>query len=160
MRETATDPRRLPYLEKREAHASYRKTTTRPRDCARDPGKASEIGASARTTNCKGEEIAMDMVINLIIQLISGVVGGNAVGAAMKDYSLGNPWQQRSRARLAASAAVSFCRPRSRRSRARLAATSMSEPSSAKLSAAAAGGAILTLIAGLVKSMMASQQTR
>jgi hypothetical protein len=31
----------------------------------------------------------MEMLINLVIQLISGVVGGNAVGAALKDYNLG-----------------------------------------------------------------------
>ncbi len=29
------------------------------------------------------------MIINLIIQLIAGVVGGNAVGAASKDINLG-----------------------------------------------------------------------
>ena len=32
----------------------------------------------------------MDTIVNLIIQLISGVVGGNAAGAALKDYNLGN----------------------------------------------------------------------
>src|SRR5438270_10381738 len=32
----------------------------------------------------------MDTVVNLIIQLSSGVVGGNAAGAALKDYNLGN----------------------------------------------------------------------
>jgi hypothetical protein len=32
----------------------------------------------------------MEMVVNLVIQLISGVVGGNAAGAALKDYNLGN----------------------------------------------------------------------
>ena len=31
----------------------------------------------------------MEMLINLIIQLVSGVVGGNAAGAALKDYNLG-----------------------------------------------------------------------
>jgi hypothetical protein len=31
----------------------------------------------------------MELLINLIIQLISGVVGGHAVGAALKDYNLG-----------------------------------------------------------------------
>ena len=30
----------------------------------------------------------MEILINLIIQLISGVVGGNAAGAALKDYNL------------------------------------------------------------------------
>jgi uncharacterized membrane protein YeaQ/YmgE (transglycosylase-associated protein family) len=32
----------------------------------------------------------METLVNLIIQLISGVVGGNAAGAALKDYNLGN----------------------------------------------------------------------
>jgi uncharacterized membrane protein YeaQ/YmgE (transglycosylase-associated protein family) len=32
----------------------------------------------------------MDTIVNLIIQLISGVVGGNAAAAALKDYNLGN----------------------------------------------------------------------
>jgi hypothetical protein len=31
----------------------------------------------------------METIINLIIQLVSGVVGGNAAGAALKDYDLG-----------------------------------------------------------------------
>ena len=33
----------------------------------------------------------METMVNLIIQLIAGVAGGNAVGAALKDYNLGNP---------------------------------------------------------------------
>ena len=32
----------------------------------------------------------METMVNLIIQLIAGVAGGNAVGAALKDYNLGN----------------------------------------------------------------------
>jgi hypothetical protein len=32
----------------------------------------------------------METLINLVIQLIAGVVGGNAAGAALKDYNLGN----------------------------------------------------------------------
>src|SRR5262249_13159072 len=32
----------------------------------------------------------METIVNLIIQLVAGVVGGNAAGAAMKDYNLGN----------------------------------------------------------------------
>jgi hypothetical protein len=31
------------------------------------------------------------MIVNLIIQLIAGAVGGNAVGAASKDVNLGAP---------------------------------------------------------------------
>ena len=30
-----------------------------------------------------------DTIINLIIQLIAGVLGGNGAGSALKDYSLG-----------------------------------------------------------------------
>jgi hypothetical protein len=33
-----------------------------------------------------------DTLINLIIQLIAGVVGGNAMGAGLKDYDLGKLW--------------------------------------------------------------------
>jgi hypothetical protein len=50
----------------------------------------------------------MEMLINLVIQLISGVVGGNAIGAALKDYNLA-VWATPSRAPSAASVAVSFC---------------------------------------------------
>ncbi len=32
----------------------------------------------------------METLINLVIQLVAGVVGGNAAGAALKDYNLGN----------------------------------------------------------------------
>jgi len=79
---------------------------------------------------CKGKVGTMETIVNLIIQLIAGVVGGNAAGAALKDYNLGNL---------------------------------------GNTIAGAIGGVgggqilqaiILTIIAGLVKSMMASQQTR
>lgn len=30
------------------------------------------------------------VIINLIIQLVAGAIGGNAAGAALKDYTLGN----------------------------------------------------------------------
>ena len=33
-----------------------------------------------------------DTLVNLIIQLIAGVVGGNAAGTALKDYDLGKVW--------------------------------------------------------------------
>jgi hypothetical protein len=72
----------------------------------------------------------METIVNLIIQLIAGVVGGNAAGAALKDYNLGNLGNT------IAGALVG------------------------QIVGGGAGGAILTIIAGLVKSMMASQQTR
>jgi len=36
-----------------------------------------------------GREIMSAAIINLIIQLIAGAAGGNAAGAALKDYDLG-----------------------------------------------------------------------
>ena len=33
----------------------------------------------------------MDMIVNLIIQLVAGAVGGNAAGASMKNLDLGKP---------------------------------------------------------------------
>ena len=79
----------------------------------------------------------METIVNLIIQLIAGVAGGNAVGAALKDYNLGNLGNT-SPAPSAASVEVKFCKPSFRRSQARLpAATSTSGPSWVKSSAAA-----------------------
>jgi hypothetical protein len=79
----------------------------------------------------------METIINLIIQLIAGVVGGNAAGAALKDYNLGNLGNTIA-VPSAASAEVKFCKPSFRRSQARRpAATSISGPSWVKSSAAA-----------------------
>jgi hypothetical protein len=78
----------------------------------------------------------MEMLINLVIQLISGVVGGNAIGAALKDYNLGSLGNTIAGALggvgggqllLAAMPAIAGAP----------AAASMSEPSSAKSSAVA-----------------------
>jgi hypothetical protein len=101
----------------------------------------------------------MDMVINLIIQLISGVVGGNAVGAAMKDYNLGNLGNTIAGAIGGVGGGQLL----------QAAIPAIAGAAGGNLDVGAiisqvvgggAGGAILTLIAGLVKSMMASQQTR
>src|ERR1700758_473739 len=55
------------------------------------PGKGGVISAAGTETSlCKGKVGAMETIVNLIIQLIAGIVGGNAVGAALKDYNLGN----------------------------------------------------------------------
>ena len=54
------------------------------------PGKGGVISAAGTTSLCKGKVGAMETIVNLIIQLIAGVVGGNAAGAALKDYNLGN----------------------------------------------------------------------
>jgi hypothetical protein len=74
----------------------------------------------------------METVINLIIQLISGVVGGNAAGAALKDYNLGNLGNT-----IAGVAEAKFRKPSFQRSQTRPAAASISGPSWVKSSAAA-----------------------
>jgi hypothetical protein len=79
----------------------------------------------------------METIVNLIIQLIAGVVGGNAAGAALKDYNLGNLVTP-SPAPSAASAAASFCKRSFRRLPARRPGVgSMSALSWVKSSAAA-----------------------
>src|SRR5262249_3844454 len=45
--------------------------------------------AATEPSLCKGEGRTMEAIVNLIIQLVAGVVGGNAAGAALKDYNLG-----------------------------------------------------------------------
>jgi hypothetical protein len=102
----------------------------------------------------------MEAIVDLIIQLIAGVVGGNAAGAALKDYNLGGLGNtiagaiggvgggQILQALIPAIAA---------------AAGGGGLDIGAligQIVGGGAGGAILTVIAGLVKSMMVSQQTR
>jgi len=87
----------------------------------------------------------METIVNLIIQLIAGVVGGNAAGAALKDYNLGNLGNtiagaiggvgggQILQAIIPAIASAAFRRSQARQP----AATSISEPLRGKSSAAA-----------------------
>ena len=102
----------------------------------------------------------MEAIVNLIIQLIAGVVGGNAAGAALKDYNLGGigntiagaigvvgGWQLLQAVIPAVAAAAG--------------GTGGLDIGAllGQIVGGGAGGAILTVIAGLVKSMMASEQT-
>jgi len=102
----------------------------------------------------------METIVNLIIQLIAGVVGGNAAGAALKDYNLGNLGNTIAGAigGVGGGQLLQAIIP---------AIASAAAGGGLDVGALAgqivvggAGGAILTIIAGLVKSMMASQQTR
>src|SRR5437868_5502152 len=111
-------------------------------------------------TSRQGKGRAMDTVVNLIIQLISGVVGGNAAGAALKDYNLGNLGNtiagaiggvgggQLLQALIPAIASA--------------AAGGGVDIGSVlgQIVGGGAGGAILTVIAGLVKTMMTPEQAR
>src|SRR5258707_380202 len=51
---------------------------------------AARTDRRTRSSLCKAKAGTMETIVNLIIQLIAGVAGGNAVGAALKDYNLGN----------------------------------------------------------------------
>jgi len=102
----------------------------------------------------------METIVNLIIQLIAGVAGGNAVGAALKDYNLGN---------LGNTIAGAIGGVGGGQILQALVPAIASAAAGGDLDLGAivgqvvgggAGGAILTVIAGLVKNMMASQQTR
>ena len=100
----------------------------------------------------------MEMLINLIIQLISGVVGGNAVGAALKDYNLGNLGNTIAGAigGLGGGQLLQAAMP----AIAGAAGGSLDVGAIvSQIVGGGAGGAILTVIAGLVKSRVTSQQT-
>jgi hypothetical protein len=101
----------------------------------------------------------MEMLINLIIQLVAGVVGGNAAGAALKDYNLGGIGNTIAGAIGGVGGGQLL----------QVAIPAIAAAAGGNLDVGAiigqivgggAGGAILTVIVGLVKSMMASQQTR
>ena len=101
----------------------------------------------------------METITNLIIQLIAGAVGGNAAGAALKDYNLGNLGNTIAGAIGGVGGGQIL--------QALIPAIASAADGNLDLGAIAgqivgggAGGAILTVIAGLVKSMTASQQTR
>ena len=101
----------------------------------------------------------MEMIINLIIQLVAGVVGGNAAGAALKDYNLGGIGNT--------IAGVLGGVGGGQLLQAAIPAIAAAAGGNLDVGAilgqivgGGAGGAILTVIVGLVKSMMASQQTR
>jgi|SRR5262249_22644966 len=102
----------------------------------------------------------METIVNLIIQLVAGVVGGNAAGAAMKDYNLGNIGNTIAGAigGVGGGQILQALIP---------AIASAAGGGNLDLGAivgqivgGGAGGAILTVIAGLVKSMMTTQQAR
>ena len=101
----------------------------------------------------------MEMIINLIIQLVAGIVGGNVAGAALKDYNLGGIGNTIAGALGGVGGGQLL----------QVAIPAIAAAAGGNLDVGAiigqivgggAGGAILTVIVGLVKSMMASQQTR
>jgi uncharacterized membrane protein YeaQ/YmgE (transglycosylase-associated protein family) len=101
----------------------------------------------------------METIVNLIIQLIAGAVGGNAAGAALKDYNLGNLGNTIAGAigGVGGGQLLQVLIPAIANS-----AGGGVDPGAivGQLVGGGVGGAILTVIAGLVKNMTASQQAR
>jgi len=101
----------------------------------------------------------MELLINLIIQLISGVVGGHAVGAALKDYNLGGVGNTIAGAIGGVGGGQIL--------QAIVPAIAGAAGGDLDIGAivgqiigGGAGGATLTVIVGLVKTMMGGHQTR
>lgn len=97
----------------------------------------------------------MEMLVNLVIQLIAGAVGGNAAGAAIKDVNLGALGNSIAGAigGGVAGQLVQVMLP---------ALADGGLDIGALLGQAAsggAGGALLTIMVGLVKQMTAGRQT-
>jgi hypothetical protein len=95
-------------------------------------------------------------IVNLIIQLIAGAVGGNAAGSALKDYSLGGLGNTVAGAvgGVGLGQVLQALLPM-------LAGAAGGEfdvgAVIGQLVGGGAGGAILTVVVGLVKKMMASK---
>ena len=83
----------------------------------------------------------MDLT-SLIVQVIAGAVGGSAAGAAAKDYSLGTLGN--------AIAGAIRCRPVSRHVRCQAV-----ESYVGSIAGGAVGGAILMILAGVIRNMTA-----
>ena len=102
----------------------------------------------------------METIVNLIIQLIAGVAGGNAAGAALKDYNLGSLGNTIAGAIGGVGGGQILQALIPAIERAAAGGTLDLGAIVGQIVGGGAGGAILTVIAGLVKGMMASQQTR
>ena len=100
------------------------------------------------------------MLINLVIQLVAGVVGGNAAGAALKDYNLGNIGNTIAGAIGGVGGGQLLQAVIPAVASAAAGGTLDVGAIIAQIVGGGAGGAILTIIAGVVKGVMASQQTR
>ena len=131
----------------------------RPTRVSGRTGGVGDIGEDISSLLGKGGN-AMETIINLIIQLIAGVVGGNAAGAALKNYDLGNLGNTIAGAigGIGGGQILQAIIP----AIATAAADSGLDPGAilGQIVGGGAGGAILTVIAALVKNMTASQQTR
>jgi hypothetical protein len=106
----------------------------------------------------EGSNVMSATIINLIIQLVAGAVGGNAVGAGLKDLNLGPLGNTIAGALGGAGGGqiLTALLPM-------LAGTAGNVDIGAALGQAVGGGvagAIVTVVVGLIKNMMAGQQAR
>jgi hypothetical protein len=97
----------------------------------------------------------MESLIALVVQLISGAVGGNAVGAALKDVNLGTLGNS-----IAGAIGGGIGGQLLTATLPAVTGGSGLDVGSllGEIAGGGAGGALLTVIAGLVKNMTAGQQ--
>jgi uncharacterized membrane protein YeaQ/YmgE (transglycosylase-associated protein family) len=91
-------------------------------------------------------------LINLIIQLISGAVGGNVAGAALKDYSLGTLGN--SVAGIVGGGVGGWLLSAVVPAMAQTASTMDWSAVVGQVASGGVGGAILMIVVGVVKNMM------
>jgi hypothetical protein len=111
-----------------------------------------------RLSSGEGENVMSATLTNLIIQLIAGAVGGNAAGAALKDYDLGKLGNSIAGALggVGGGQILTALLPM-------LAGTAGNVDIGAILGQAVGGGvagAIVTFIVGLIKNAMAGQPAK
>jgi uncharacterized membrane protein YeaQ/YmgE (transglycosylase-associated protein family) len=91
-------------------------------------------------------------LVNLIIQLISGAVGGNVAGAALKDYSLGTLGN--SVAGIVGGGVGGWVLSAIVPALAQTASTTDWSAVLGQVASGGVGGAILMIVVGVVKNMM------
>jgi hypothetical protein len=98
----------------------------------------------------------MDALVNLVIQIIAGIVGGNGAAAALKDYDLGKLGNTIAGAigGVGGGQLLQVLLPA-------LAGSGGLDLGAVlgQLVGGGAGGAVLTIIIGIVKTLMAGQKT-
>src|SRR5215831_17171285 len=108
-------------------------------------------------SNQSGRQIMSGTITNLIIQLVAGAIGGNAVGAAMKNLNLGTLGNTIAGAIGGAGggALLSTLLPMLQGAGAGDIGSTISQAVGG-----GAAGAIVTAIAGLIKNIMAGQPAK
>jgi len=115
-------------------------------------GVAAQPRAGAFGQKGYGRSVMSGTLINLIIQLISGAVGGNVAGAALKDYSLGTLGN--SVAGIVGGGVGGWVLSALVPALAQTASTTDWSAVVGQVASGGVGGAILMIVVGVVKNMM------